>query len=474
MSLEARHRAARDAAGAYGQAHVLGAWERLDEDGRRALLEDVERVDFALCAALIGDYVRNRPSGAIPERIEAAAVLDPHAPAAAAEMNAARAAGETAIREGRVAAFTVAGGQGTRLGYDGPKGGYRVSPVREAPLFQIFAEGLRGVQRRYGRLPRWYIMTSPGNHEATQALFEHSGWYGLPREAVRFFTQGQMPAFLPDGRIAMSERHRVALSPDGHGGSLRALRESGALAEMRGEGVEQISYFQVDNPLVHVIDPLFVGLHRLRRSEMSSKAVTKVSDTERVGNFCLADGKLCVIEYSDLPEALALRRNPDGSRTFDAGSIAIHVIDRAFVERLTAPGAALRLPWHRADKRVAVVDPLEEAGVPRLADVVKLEMFVFDAIPLAQNAMVMYTPREEEFSPVKNAEGTDSPATSRRDQVRRAARWLREAEVQVPLRADGEPDAMIEISPHFALDVADLRTRSLPSAIERGARVVLE
>ncbi|QOJ14475.1 MAG: UTP--glucose-1-phosphate uridylyltransferase [Planctomycetia bacterium] len=474
MSLDARYRAALDTAGAHGQAHVLGAWERLDDDARRTLLEDVERVDFALCASLIGEYVRERPRIVIPDRIEAPPVLNPKSLAMSAEWTRAWEAGESAIREGRVAAFTVAGGQGTRLGYDGPKGGYRVSPVREAPLFQVFAEGLRGVQRRFGRLPRWYIMTSPGNHDATQALFEQSGWYGLPREAVRFFTQGQMPAFLPDGQIAMSERHRIALSPDGHGGSLRALRDSGALEEMRNDGVEQISYFQVDNPLVHIIDPLFIGLHLVRQSEMSSKAVTKASDTERVGNFCLADGRLCVIEYSDLPEALALRKNPDGSRTFDAGSIAIHVIDRAFVERVTAPGAAARLPWHRADKRVAVVDPMEAAGVPRLADVVKLEMFVFDAIPLARNAMVMYTPREEEFSPVKNAEGADSPATSRRDQVRRAARWLREAGVRVPSREDGEPDAIIEISPAFALDAADLRSRPLPGAIERGSRVVLE
>jgi UDP-N-acetylglucosamine/UDP-N-acetylgalactosamine diphosphorylase len=368
-----------------------------------------------------------------------------------------------------VGAFTVAGGQGTRLGFDGPKGMFQISPVRNAPLFQIFAESLLGVERRYGRRPRWYVMTSPSNHAPTIDFFRANGYFGLAADDVMFFPQRQMPAFLPDGKIALNEPHRVALSPDGHGGSLRALSESGALEDMRQRGIEHISYFQVDNPLVKTFDALFIGLHILLNSEMSSKAVTKADDLERVGNFCLADGKLTVIEYSDLPEELAHARNPDGSRRLDAGSIAIHALARAFVERLTGAGALAGLPWHRADKRMPVVAADGKIATPQQPNVVKLETFVFDAIPLARNPLLMYTLREEEFSPVKNATGVDSAATARRDLIRRAARWLAACGTHVPRDGAGEPMLPLEISPAYALDAEDLcarlRDRELPKLV---------
>lgn len=443
-----------------GQSHLLRFWGELSDAQRTVLLTDVEQIDLAACPALAEQYVCARPSIAIPNRIDPAPVYPSVPDESVRELYAiARRAGEAAIRAGRVCAFTVAGGQGTRLGFDGPKGTFAATPVRGASLFQVFAETLLGAERRFGRRPKWYVMTSPLNHDATIAYFAEQAYFGLGEDGVRFFAQGQMPAFLADGRIALSEKHRVALSPDGHGGSLAALARSGALEEMRRDGVDFISYFQVDNPLVRAIDPLFVGLHELTGSEMSSKAVTKAHDTERVGNFCLADGTLCVIEYSDLPESLATMKNPDGSRRFDAGSIAIHCLTRSFVERLTAEGGSLRLPWHRADKKIEHISDDGRLIRPDAPNGVKLETFVFDAIPLAKSPLVLMTPREEEFSPIKNADGADSPATSRRDQVRRAARWLESCGVDVPRSADGEPAATVEISPRFALDAEDLRVQ---------------
>lgn len=443
-----------------GQGHVFAFWDALDDAQRAQLLRDAAQVDLKRCAPLIPTLVQRRPEPHMPAHIEPARLYPAEpGPDQRDLFERAQAEGEAALRAGRVAAFTVAGGQGTRLGFDGPKGAFAISPVRNACLFQLFAEYLLGVERRYGRRPRWYIMTSPGNYDDTLALFQRNHWFSLSESDVMFFPQREMPAFLPDGRIAMSERHRIALSPDGHGGSLWALWASGALDDMRGRGVEQISYFQVDNPLVRCVDPLFIGLHRLTGSEMSSKAVTKASDSERVGNFCIADGRLCIIEYSDLPEALARARNADGSRRFDAGSIAIHVLDRAFVERLADPKAAVHLPWHRADKKMDVIDERGQVVRPTAPNVVKLELFVFDAIPLARNPLALYTRRDEEFSPVKNAEGEDSPATARRDLVRRAARWLEGAGWTVPRDAAGEPALPLEISPAFALDAADLRER---------------
>jgi UDP-N-acetylglucosamine/UDP-N-acetylgalactosamine diphosphorylase len=459
----------------YQQGHLLAFWDELDQAQRAELLADLDQVDFERCRALIKALVLNRPDLKLPDRLEPPATFPATPTAEQQELyRRARETGADAIRAGKVAAFTVAGGQGTRLGYDGPKGGFRISPVRSACLFQLFAEYLLGTERRFGHRPRWYIMTSPSNHTATQEIFEQQNYFGLSKDDVMFFPQGQMPAFLPDGRIALAEKHRVALSPDGHGGSLQALARSGALEDMRARGIEHISYFQVDNPLVKVVDPLFVGLHIETGSEMSSKAVTKAHDLERVGNFCLADGKLLVIEYSDLPDELAHARNPDGARRFDAGSIAIHVLMRTFVEQLTRGDAAAQLPWHRADKKAATIDESGNVVVPSDPNVVKLESFVFDAIPLANNPLVVYTRREEEFSPVKNAEGTDSPATARRDLVRRAARWLQACGCQIPRDPAGEPDLPIEISPAFALDAEDLRERLIaPPELKPGQALLL-
>lgn len=449
---------------AAGQGHVFRYWGTLSKAQRGELLTDLAAVDLDRCAPLIETLVRNSDAPHLPEKVEPAPIYpaDPGRDRVE-EYASARAAGEEAIRAGRVAAFTVAGGQGTRLGFDGPKGAFRISPVRNASLFQLFAEGLRGVERRFGRRPRWYVMTSPSNHVATLAFFEQQAWFGLRPDDVFFFPQAQMPAFHIDGRIALAERHRLALSPDGHGGSFWALARSGALADMRQRGIDVLSYFQVDNPLVRVIDPLFVGLHLGTQSEMSSKAVTKADDLERVGNFCLADGRLSIIEYSDLPEKLARSRFPDGRRRFDAGSIAVHLLSRVFVERLTDPASGVQLPWHRAVKKVAVVDEHGTVSAPAAPNVVKLEMFVFDAIPLAQNPLVLQTPRAEEFSPVKNADGIDSPATARRDMILRAARWLEAAGVRVPRSVEGVPAAVLEISPAFALDAEDLAARGVGS-----------
>jgi UDP-N-acetylglucosamine/UDP-N-acetylgalactosamine diphosphorylase len=443
---------------AAGQMHLLAFWADLDSQARHQLLDDLDQVDFARCLPLIASHVRNRPIVQTPDRIEPPPTWPTDPDPARADLYArARRTGEEAIRAGRVAAFMVAGGQGTRLGFEGPKGAFPISPVRNAPLFQLFAESLRGIARRYGGHPRWYIMTSLANHDETTKFFAEHGFFGLNADDVTFFQQRQMPAFLPDGRIALADRHRIALSPDGHGGSLRALADGGALADMRRRGIDTISYFQVDNPLVRTLDPLFIGLHLVTESEMSSKAVGKAHDTERVGVFCCVDGKVAVIEYSDLPDELARAKNPDGTRRFDAGSIAIHILSRDFAERLTAPGSTIHLPWHRAEKKVATVDAAGHPVTPNTPNAVKLEMFVFDAIPLARNPLVLFTRREEEFSPVKNAEGSDSPATARRDMIRRGARWLEACGCKIPRGIEGEPALPIEISPAFALDAEDLR-----------------
>src|SRR4030095_3034936 len=197
---------------------------------------------------------------------------------------------------------------------------------KNKPLFQVFAEQLLAYSRDSGRTIPWYVMTSDVNDAATREFFEKHGYFGCDARIVRFFQQGMMPAFAMNGELLLAEKDSLALSPDGHGGSLRALARSGALADMRSRGIDHLSYFQVDNPLVHCIDPLFLGLHDLTGSEMSSKTIPKANALEKAGNFVLGDGVLQVIEYSDLPEALALQTESNGTPRFNAGSIAIHAL----------------------------------------------------------------------------------------------------------------------------------------------------
>lgn len=450
----------------HGQAHLLAHWPSLNESERCALLDDIERIPFEALPELIRRHVRSSETFVLPERIEPAPFY-PHMPGIDLVGKYADAVkrGVSLIRRNRVAAFTVAGGQGTRLGFDGPKGAFPISPVKDKPLFQLFAESIRGTNRRYGSELTWYIMTSPQNDEATRTFFSEHGHFGLAPERVRFFEQGVMPAFSRDGKILLDRGHRIAFSPDGHGGSLLALRRSGALQEMADAGIDHISYFQVDNPLVKPVDPLFIGLHDMTGSEMSSKTIPKADDLEKVGNFVVGDGKTMVIEYSDLPEELARQRDERGHRRFDAGSIAIHVLRRSFVEQLTADETAFRLPWHRAEKQVPFVDEQGRRVEPSEPNAIKLEAFIFDAIPMAAKPMILQTSRPEEFSPVKNATGVDSVETSRRDMNRRAARWLELAGFDVPRRADGEPDGRFEISPLLALDSAHLREVMVQSPV---------
>jgi UDP-N-acetylglucosamine/UDP-N-acetylgalactosamine diphosphorylase len=458
-----------------GQQHVLHFWHELSQTQRTELLADLQQLPSpaALAELVRENVVHYKPPRIDMDRLQPAPCL-PATPGMDQVGQYADAVklGVRLIQDGRVAALTVAGGQGTRLGFSGPKGVFPISPVKNKPLFQLFAEHIRGTELRYGSGPiPWYLMTSPVNDQETRQFFTKAGYFGLQPGQVHFFTQGVMPAFSPEGKILMASRSRLALSPDGHGGTLLALRRRGCLDQMAAAGVEHISYFQVDNPLVYCIDPLFIGLHAARKSQMSSKMLEKADDFERVGNFCLSDGKVLVVEYSDLPKDLAIARNPDGSRRFNAGSIAIHVLSRQFVEDLTADEARFKLPWHRAVKKVPCIN-LEtgETCEPSEPNGTKLETFIFDAIPMAANPMILQTLREEEFSPVKNATGTDSVATSRRDQTCRAARWLSQAGVRVPHRPDGQPDAMIEISPLLALDSEHLREklRTRPEIVPGG------
>jgi UDP-N-acetylglucosamine/UDP-N-acetylgalactosamine diphosphorylase len=436
-----------------GQDQVFHFFDQLDPAAQEKLLRQAAAIDLTEIDHLVNTLVRASGGSSVNVAgVEPAPYIPlPRAGGDAAQWAAAKAVGEEALRAGRVAAFTVAGGQGTRLGFDGPKGTFPVTPVTKKTLFQVFAEKILAASRRYGKPIPWFIMTSDINHEATVAFFEAHHFFGIDRELVQFFSQGLMPAVTFDGKILLAAPDQIALSPDGHGGSLRALVRNGCTAKMASMGIDIVSYFQVDNPLVHCIDPAFIGFHLLAGSELTSKTCMKAYAGEKVGVFVQRDGKAEVLEYSDLPADLTNATDPDGKIRFRAGSIAIHIFSRELVERMgAAEDPALRLPFHLAKKKVPTVDPSGQPVEPSEPNGIKFEMFVFDALPFAKAPVIVETAREDEFSPVKNAEGNDSPQTCRDDQLRQWTRWALAAGKSIPVDATGLPAFSFEISPLFA------------------------
>ena len=439
---------------ANGQGHVFAFHDSLSETEKSSLEEQARAIDLSEVASLVSDLIHSKSEGneAFADDLQPADYipLPNHEGGDKAYWEKAREKGESALRTGRVAAFTVAGGQGTRLGYDGPKGTFGVTPVLKASLFQVFAEKILASSRHYGTTIPWYIMTSIINHEATVDFFERNEYFGLMKEKVHFFPQGLMPAVDGEGKILMADKGQIALSPDGHGGALRALVRSGSIRDMEADGVDILSYFQVDNPLVRCIDPEFIGFHLLEKSQLSSKMVPKAYAGEKVGVFCEKDGQALVVEYSDLPERLANETDANGNLRFRAGSIAIHIFDRNFIAELgSGKSGDAKLPFHLANKKVAHIDAAGNLHEPTEPNAYKFEMFVFDALPFAKNPVIIETSRADDFSPVKNAEGLDSPQTSRDDQLRQFARWAKSAGIEIETDETGLPPFAFEVSPLF-------------------------
>ncbi|MEK7992264.1 MAG: UDPGP type 1 family protein, partial [Planctomycetota bacterium] len=439
-----------------GQSHLLQFWEHLDTGRQRGLLAEIQRLDFAGIEQLVADFIKEARPALVRAGLSPAPFYSARPAGAAQQRKYAQAVelGRKSIAAGKVAAFVVAGGQGTRLSFDGPKGDFPIGPAKNKTLFQIFAETIEAACQKYQAICPWYIMTSSLNYSRTVEIFRSNDYYGLDPGNVSIFQQGTLPNFSLDGKILLADKASIACSPDGHGGSLRALHESGLLKDMKKRGVEFLSYWQVDNPLINIFDPLFVGLHVLDKAEMSSKAVIKAGPREKVGNFCLVDGKITVIEYSDLPDELAEKRQADGSLLFQLGSIGIHIISRTFAEKLNAKGFSL--PLHRAVKKIRHID---QQGNLVESDGIKLESFVFDAIPMASRSIIVETLRSEEFAPTKNATGVDSVGSTRRMMVARAAAWLESAGVTVPRKPDGSIDCLLEIAPGFALEKGDIKAK---------------
>ena len=430
-----------------GQEQVLRFWKKLSAAERKALLAQIESIDFkelarckaALAAGGAASAKKGKPTAPKVHELKGAA------------LKRAAAAGEKELAAGRVGVLLVAGGQGSRLGFDGPKGAYSIGPVTGSSLFYFHARKILALSIRYKTPIPFYVMTSAANYAATVAHFEENDYFGLDPADVIFFKQGMWPGMTPDGKIILDAPGRIFMSPDGHGGMIAALKANGCFENMRKRGVTTLFYFQVDNPLVEIADPAFIGLHALEKSEYSLKLTAKRDPNEGLGMVVKRDGHFDMIEYTEMTDEMNNRRRADGELYFKFGSPAIHVFDRGFLER----EAAKAMPLHLAHKKIPFVDDSGKTAKPSEPNGYKFEKFIFDALADAKGVTCMAFDRRDEFSPVKNAEGKDSPATCRADLQAKWRHQLAQAGVDV---ADGVP---VEIDPVYALDAADLSSTGI-------------
>jgi len=447
-----------------GQGQVFRFWDTLTDTEKTSLISQLESIDFDLIDTLYSELAEQGASGIEQHDLEPAPYIAlPRTASQQKRALQAKTLGEQALRSGRVAAFLVAGGQGTRLGFDGPKGCFPASPVTGKTLFQIHAEKIAAASRKYNVPVPWYIMTSQANHSATVAYFEENSFLGLPRTDVMFFKQDMLPAVDKQGKLILDRPWHVFMNPNGHGGSFAALHNSGALDDMEKRSIDIISYFQVDNVLVTIIDPVFIGYHLMEKAEMSSKMAVKTGPGEKVGVFGIRDSRLVVVEYSDLSEEQMTAANQDGSLQYGAGSIAIHLIQREFVRKNMQKG--MRLPFHSAHKKIPFLDTEGNVTKPETPNGYKFETFVFDALSRTTASAIMEIDRACEFSPVKNSDGIDSPDTAKQHMSNLFGSWLEKCGITVPRDKKGNVTVNIEISPLYAADAQELAAKC-PATLE--------
>lgn len=441
------------------QTHVLQFWDSITRDQREQLSTQIKSIDFRLLNRLfsIVNSNNNQTEKLMLKPVEVISLEE-----RAKYDSEMLLIGEKQIKEGKVAAFLVAGGQGSRLGFDGPKGIFPITPVKKKTLFQLHAEKILAANHLYNTLIPWYIMTSMGNHNETVYFFKKNNFFGLKEKDVTFFKQEMIASLDKSGKLLLESKEKIFMNPNGHGGSLKAIWDSGAYLDMKNRGIETIFYFQVDNVLTQICDPTFIGYHLSQKSEMSSKVVRKAYPEEKLGVICSINGKTGVVEYSDLSEKDMFAMDVHGRLKYWAGSIAIHLIELNFVEKMNKEG--FKLPYHFAEKNIPYINSTGTLAEKSRKNGYKFETFVFDALQYCNKIVTIEVERADEFSALKNITGVDSKETAISDLSRMYIKWLKAAGVSIP---DLKTIPNIEISPLFAHTKSEVikKKKQLPKFI---------
>lgn len=391
----------------HGQEHLLMKYDQMNEEQKQKLLTQILNIDFELMKSLYENAISEVDHGDI--EIEPVDYID-KSKLTESEKEQYIEKGIAVIKDKELAVLTMAGGQGTRLGHQGPKGTYKIEMEKDKSLFELLCDHLKFAVEKYNTFINWYIMTSEENYERTVAFFEEENYFDYPKNYVKFFKQGQLPMIGEDGKILLDKEGFVKEAADGHGGTLETLKKTGILSEMEEKGFKWIFISGVDNVLANLVDPLLIGLAVTNKSEIALKSVEKTDPEEKAGVFCKKNKKVGVIEYTEITKDMANMRDNYGSLVYGDLNALLHLFS---IEKLKDI-CEKRLPYHTAHKKADYLDEDGKLVIAKKPNAYKFESFIFDSFEMSEKVDVIRVKREEEFAPLKNKEGVDSPETAKK------------------------------------------------------------
>ena len=388
----------------YNQEHLLNFYDELDERKQNELLKQIENIDFELINSLY-DKTKNgiKNEGATIEPID---FIDKYK--LNEDYKYYELIGEKAIKAGKLAVVTMAGGQGTRLGHNGPKGTYDIGLESHKSLFELLLDYIKEQNAKYNVQIPWFIMTSKENNKSTVEFFKNNKYFGYEKN-IYFFIQGELPMIDTEGKILIGEDYLIKEAADGHGGVYESLVKSGMVDKMKELGIEWVFIGGVDNCLVKMVDPVLMGIAIDKGVTAAGKSVVKAYPHEKVGAFCKKNGKPSVVEYSEITDEMAEATDDNGELLYGESHILCNLFNISAIERMGSEP----LPYHTAFKKATYIDKDGNKVVPTSPNAFKFEAFLFDAFGEVDDMAILRVKREEEFAPVKNATGVDSPETAR-------------------------------------------------------------
>jgi UDP-N-acetylglucosamine/UDP-N-acetylgalactosamine diphosphorylase len=404
--MEEKLTAAQNILKKYHQEQLLSNYEKLTEEKKLKLLDQILTIDFSQIEELfkrVNQTVDLNSSNIEPIQYKDKSKMSEE------EIKHYEEVGLKAIKNGELAAVTMAGGQGTRLGHNGPKGTFDIGLNSHKPIFEILCETLKTAKEKYGVYCTWYIMTSNENNEATVSFFEKNNYFEYPKDKVVFFKQGELPMIDTKGKILIGEDGLIKQAADGHGGIFLSMKRNGIIFDMESRGIKWAFIGGVDNVLVNMIDPVFLGLAIEEKVQAAGKSVVKAGPHEKVGVFCKRNGKPSVVEYSEISNEMAEATNENGELIYGESHILCNLFSVEAIEEISKN----TLPYHSAFKKAKYLDEEGNVVTSDTPNAYKFEAFLFDAFESLKDMAILRVKREEEFAPVKNAEGVDSPETAR-------------------------------------------------------------
>ena len=389
----------------YNQEHLLNFYNTLDENKQKKFLNQINEINFELMNSLYNSTKKSNDNDC--GKVEPIEFMDKY------KLNGAykeyEEVGKKAIKAGKLAAVTMAGGQGTRLGHNGPKGTFDIGLDSHKSLFELLCDSLKEASKKYDVQIPWFIMTSKENNEQTIEFFKKNKYFGYEKN-IYFFVQGELPMLDTEGKILIGEDGLIKFASDGHGGVYESLVKNGMINKMKELGVEWIFIGGVDNCLVKMVDPVLMGIAIEKNVQAAVKSVVKANPQEKVGVFCKKNGKPGVVEYTEISEEMAQSTDENGELLYGESHILCNLFNINAVERM----GSNPLPYHVAYKKATYIDKDGNKVVPEGPNAYKFEAFLFDAFGELDNMAVLRVKREEEFAPVKNAKGVDSPETAKK------------------------------------------------------------